>query len=113
MIAEKIEFDKKLVHGNMLLFISSFDFSNVSMRYNDTVRSGTLSEKLLSNVQNENIDVLIEAIASKKFQDIRKFILENWHGSETRFVSELFMNQMLEKAAPSNLLRYYFDSFKI
>ena len=100
LIAEQIEFDKKLVQHAVVHFFPDFRRCiNEIQRYS---ASGTLSEKLLSNVQNENIDVLIESIASKKFQEIRKFILENWHGTEQDLYRAVY-DQMLEKAAPSNL----------
>ncbi len=97
---EGIDYEKKLVQHAVIHFFPDFRRCiNEIQRYSG---SGTLSDKILSNVQNENIDVLVEAIREKKFQTIRKFILENWHGSETELYRSLY-DQLLERAKPECL----------
>ena len=100
LTTEKIEFDKKLIQHAVMHFFPDFRRCiNEIQRYS---AKGVLSEKIISNVQNENIDVLINAIAAKKFQEIRKFILENWHGTEQDLYRAVY-DQMLEKVTPSCL----------
>ena len=53
---------------------------------------------------------------TRKFQEIRKFILETWHGSEQELYRELY-NELMNVAEPSSipeiiliLSRYGFES---
>ena len=64
--------------------------------------SGTLSEKILSNVQNDSISALLESIENKKFQAVRKFILESWHGTEQELYRALY-EELMKKAKSESI----------
>lgn len=95
--SENISYDKKLIQHAIVHFFPDFRRCiNELQRYS---ASGELSDKILSNVQNESIENLLEAIENKKFQLIRKFILENWHGTEQELYRSLY-EELLKNAKP-------------
>ena len=97
---ENITFDKKLIQHAIVHFFPDFRRCiNELQRYSAT---GQLSDKILSNVQNEKIDALLEAIESKKFNSVRKFILENWHGTEQELYRSVY-EELMQKASPQSI----------
>ena len=111
---EEIDYDKKLIqHVVMHKFPDFRRTINEIQRYS---ASGTLSEKILADIQNTSIDALISAIENRKFQDIRKFVIESWNGSEQELYRALY-DELLKVAEPSSLpeiivilSRYGFES---
>ncbi len=111
---EGIDYDKKLIqHVVMHKFPDFRRTINEIQRYS---ASGTLSEKILADIQNTSIDALISAIENRKFQDIRKFVIESWNGSEQELYRALY-DELLKVAEPSSLpdiililSRYGFES---
>jgi len=97
---ENISYDKKLVQHVVMHFFPDFRRCiNEIQRYSAT---GTLSEKILTSIENENITVLMTAIKEKKFQDIRKFVLEKWHGTEQELYRAVY-DELLRTASASCL----------
>lgn len=97
---ENIEYDKKLIQHAIVHFFPDFRRCiNELQRYS---ASGTLSEKILSNVQNDNISALLESIENKKFQAVRKFILESWHGTEQNLYRALY-EELMKKAKSESI----------
>lgn len=95
---EGVSFNKKLVQHTVAHFFPDFRRCiNEIQRYSAT---GELSEQILTSIQNESVDVLMEAIHDKKFQSIRKFILEKWHGTEQDLYRAVY-DELLDKAEPS------------
>ena len=71
---EGIDYDKKLIqHVVMHKFPDFRRTINEIQRYS---ASGTLSEKILADIQNTSIDALISANENRKFEDISKFVIE-------------------------------------
>jgi len=112
--AEEITYDRKLIQH---VIVHKFpDFRRCINELQRYSASGELSSKILANIQNNRIEVLVEAIETRKFQEIRKFILETWHGSEQELYRELY-NELMNVAEPSSipeiiliLSRYGFES---
>ena len=97
---ENIEYDKKLIQHAIVHFFPDFRRCiNELQRYS---ASGTLSEKILSNVQNDSISALLESIENKKFQAVRKFILESWHGTEQELYRALY-EELMKKAKSESI----------
>ena len=97
---ESIQYDKKLIQHAVVQYFPDFRRCiNEIQRYSG---SGSLSDAILANTQDGNIEVLVDAVRHKKFQSIRKFILEGWHGSEQDLYHALY-EQLLEKANPECL----------
>lgn len=111
---ENVTYDKKLIQHVIVHFFPDFRRTiNEIQRFSAT---GELSEKIITSVQNENIQVLIDAIENKKFQKIRKYILEHWHGTEQELYRALYqeLSQTVDaKFIPDIILilsKYDFES---
>lgn len=94
---ENVQYDPKLLQ---MVIIEHFpDFRRTINEVQRFSSSGVLSEAILSS-KSSDVEVLIEALRERKFQNIRKFLSESWNGSEKDLYRELY-EKMLPELEPN------------
>lgn len=97
---EGVDYDKKLV-----LFAVGHFFPDFRRCINELQRYSVgkvLSERILADHQHDGIDELIEYIKERKFNQIRKFVIEKWNGTEIELYRALY-EKLWKEAHPSSM----------